>query len=69
METARPLLTLLFCLSALLLLFSVATWADEDDARPVEFGGVAWLRDFDAALEQAQAKERSILLLFQEVPG
>jgi hypothetical protein len=36
---------------------------------PVEFGAVAWERDFPAARERAQREGKSLLVLFQEVPG
>lgn len=34
-----------------------------------ELGDVAWLRDFDQALEQAAKQDKPVLMLFQEVPG
>jgi hypothetical protein len=36
---------------------------------PVELGRIAWLRNFDQALETAKTKRLPVLLLFQEVPG
>ena len=47
----------------------VALLAAESDPTPVELGSIAWLRDFDAAATRAQAENRDLLLLFQEVPG
>ncbi len=38
-------------------------------APPVEFGAIAWERDFPAARERAQREGKSLLVLFQEVPG
>lgn len=38
-------------------------------APPVEFGAIAWRRDFAAASEQAAKTASPMLLLFQEVPG
>ena len=38
-------------------------------SNPVELGSIDWRRGFDAALEEAQEKEKPLLLLFQEVPG
>lgn len=35
----------------------------------VELGQVRWRRDFDAALTEAKAAEKPVLILFQEVPG
>ncbi len=35
----------------------------------VEWGAVAWHRDFTAAEAEARATGKPILLLFQEVPG
>ena len=37
--------------------------------QPVELGQVRWRRDFDAALAEAKAADKPVLLLFQEVPG
>ncbi len=34
-----------------------------------ELGDVAWLRDYDQALERARCEDKPVLLLFQEVPG
>lgn len=34
-----------------------------------ELGTVAWQRNFEAALGQAQAKQLPVFLLFQEIPG
>lgn len=34
-----------------------------------ELGNVAWLRDYDEALEVAKTKKKPLLILFQEVPG
>ena len=36
---------------------------------PVELGKVHWLRDFDEAVQRANAETKPILILFQEVPG
>lgn len=36
---------------------------------PVELGKVPWLRDYDEALKLAKAKNKPLLVLFQEVPG
>lgn len=36
---------------------------------PVELGKVTWLRDIDKAVEAAKTSDKSILILFQEVPG
>ena len=48
-----------------------AAWAEKDasDTDAVEWGRVAWLRDFDRAAEAAKGSGKPILLLFQEVPG
>ncbi len=35
----------------------------------VELGKVSWYRDYDAALELAQQKDKPVLILFQEIPG
>ncbi|MAW62128.1 MAG: hypothetical protein CMJ94_15030 [Planctomycetes bacterium] len=37
--------------------------------QPVELGQVRWRRDLDAALAEAKAADKPVLLLFQEVPG
>lgn len=34
-----------------------------------ELGQVAWYRDYDKAVELAQAEDKAVLILFQEVPG
>ena len=39
------------------------------DPQPVELGKVQWLRNMDEARERAQAEQKPILILFQEVPG
>ncbi len=39
------------------------------EASPVEYGAVPWLRDFAAAEAQAKASQQPLLVLFQEVPG
>ena len=44
-----------------------AAWAGESP--PVELGKVAWLRDYDQAVQQAKQENKPILILFQEVPG
>jgi len=36
---------------------------------PVELGQVNWLRNFEQAKTMAKAKDKAILILFQEVPG
>jgi len=36
---------------------------------PIELGKVAWLRDYDKALEQSQKLDKPVFILFQEVPG
>ncbi len=36
---------------------------------PEELGKVNWLRDYDEAIALAKAKNRPVLILFQEVPG
>ena len=36
---------------------------------PIEWGRVAWERDFDAAIRTAKETGRDLLVLFQEVPG
>lgn len=36
---------------------------------PVEFGAIAWQRDFHAASAAATAAKQPLLVLFQEVPG
>lgn len=36
---------------------------------PVELGKVNWLRNYDAAIQQAQSADKPVFLLFQEVPG
>jgi len=55
-------MTLLATLGLLLV-----SYAGGDD--PVELGRVDWLRDHDAAFEQARRTEKPVLLLFQEIPG
>ena len=35
----------------------------------VEWGRVAWLRDYDEAVDAARKSTKPIFLLFQEVPG
>ena len=42
--------------------------APPDDS-PAELGIVRWERDLDAGLDRAEAEEKPVLLLFQEVPG
>jgi len=36
---------------------------------PIELGKVRWLREYEQAVAQANKTGRSILTLFQEVPG
>jgi hypothetical protein len=52
---------------ALTLCLGLLPLAAGDD--PVELGQVDWLRDHDAAFEQARRTEKPVLLLFQEIPG
>ncbi len=37
--------------------------------QPIELGDVAWLRDLETARAQANAEDKPLLILFQEVPG
>ena len=37
--------------------------------QPEELGVIAWERDFEQALHRAQAEDRPVLVLFDEVPG
>jgi len=55
-----------FSLMALLICTASLLFAHNN---PEELGKVNWLRDYDAALAQAKASERPVLILFQEVPG
>ena len=50
---------------SMLVLFFVAQLV----AQPVELGKVAWLRDYDEALQRSAETDRPVLILFQEVPG
>ena len=50
-----------------MLLWSVLALILASD--PLELGTVAWHRDFDASLKTAAEEEKSLLVLFQEVPG
>lgn len=43
--------------------------ADAPDLDQIEWGTVAWLRDFGAAEAAARESGKPIFLLFQEVPG
>jgi len=38
---------------------------DQDE----ELGVVSWYRDYDQALKIAQSQNKSVLILFQEIPG
>ena len=38
-------------------------------SNPVELGTIEWHRGFDAALQEAESKNKPLLVLFQEVPG
>jgi len=37
--------------------------------RPRELGNIDWVRGFDAAVKKAEAENKPVLVLFQEVPG
>ena len=37
--------------------------------QPIELGQVHWLRDYEEALQQSQAKDLPVFMFFQEVPG
>ncbi|MEZ5963785.1 MAG: hypothetical protein R3F56_08060 [Planctomycetota bacterium] len=43
--------------------------ATAQSAAPIEFGTVAWARDFEAAATRARARRVPLLVLFQEQPG
>lgn len=53
----------------LLLLASLTACAATAHAAPKELGDVAWLRNFDQASKKAEASNKPILILFDEVPG
>lgn len=38
-------------------------------SQPGELGSIAWYRSYQEALDQAKKQNKSVLLLFQEVPG
>ena len=54
---------------SLLLFQAVAPLPAPPAAAPVEFGKVAWKRDFAAAEARAEETGKPLLVLFQEVPG
>ncbi len=58
----HPMLLTVFAIAAL----TSTTFAAEN---PIELGKVQWLRDYDQAATQAKKSNRSLLVLFQEVPG
>lgn len=64
---AKPLILI----SALILIFSDFTHAQQTSShsQAEELGKVRWYRNYDLALEQARKMNKSVLILFQEVPG
>jgi hypothetical protein len=55
-------------LMGLFLLLSLAA-GQAFEKNPVELGEIKWRRGFEAALEEAKKQDKSLLVLFQEVPG
>ncbi len=51
------------------LALTAAMNAQQSAAVPIEFGTVAWQRDFAAATAAAKQRGAPLLVLFQEVPG
>ncbi len=45
----------------------ISTLTSQDKAK--ELGSVAWLRDYEIALDKSKKEQKNILILFQEVPG
>ena len=39
------------------------------DKNPIELGKIDWQRDYDSALLQSEKTDKSVFILFQEVPG
>ena len=56
-------------ITGLAIITSVGCILAFEDKQPEELGKVKWLRNYDAALKQAKAVGKPIMLVFQEVPG
>lgn len=57
-----------------ILLFMTSLWGyaqlrTSPGSQPKELGEVSWYRDYDEALNKAKKEDKSVLMLFQEVPG
>lgn len=61
--------TILLSISILFSLLSNAQTTPRVFTESKELGQVAWYRDYDQALQLAEQKNKSVLILFQEVPG
>lgn len=49
--------------------FLMAANAAAQTTAPVEFGAIAWQRDYEVARATAKEQRKPLLMLFQEVPG
>ncbi len=52
-----------------LLFFTLFIQMSEAQDKHVELGDVQWLRNYDEAVKRAEAEDKDIFILFQEVPG
>ncbi len=52
-----------------ILLLALTNLGQGDPTNPVELGDVHWLRSYETALAKSKSEGKSILILFQEVPG
>lgn len=65
-KTLEALTAVSFCLS---VVTSYGQERTSPDTQSKELGKVSWYRDFDLATRLAKDQNKSVLILFQEVPG
>lgn len=66
MKIDKKFLPLLFCVT---ILSATAQQKTNPKNQDEELGKVAWLRDYDTAIQLSAKQNKPILILFQEVPG
>lgn len=57
------------CCKRLVLLFVTGCILEASAKPPIELGRASWQRDLPSALNQSKESDKSVFLLFQEVPG